>query len=264
MSRGARARADCVVGRLEDFLVQQGLGEGLRTPLMIEAFVAIGLSGHASSTRGTYRSVLRGQSGRPRGPMATPFPGSSAPRPYSSAEQAQLWAIARSQRFSWRRHSAVVLLCCCIGAGLRARELLAARAEDVVCDGETTVVSVKGNSARLVPVSAPYDAVLVELAGDACQAEYLFHPEEADRSYKNFVNDFCANLVRDPGSPSFSVLRGRSSFLCDHLEARTPLSVLVEISGLQSVESLRRHALYVQGVPRTNAGLRRALAEGQA
>ncbi len=137
------------------------------------------------------------------------------------------------------------------------------RAEDVSCDKETTIVSVGGSPPRLVPVSAPYDLVLAELAGEACREDYLFHPEQADRSYKNFVNDFCANLVRDPGSASFSVLRCRSSFLCDHLEQKTPLSVLVEISGLQSVESLRRHAVHVKGVPRTNAGLRRALSQGR-
>ena len=250
---------------LSRFSSAEGLGPSPPlTAEVIEAFCANGLSGRASSTCGTYRSVLRGLSGWPRSTRATPFPGAFASRPYSSAERAELWAAACSQRSSWRRHSALVLLCCCVGAGLRAGELVAARAEDVICDKETTIVSVGGRSARLVPVSGPYDVVLAELAGDACREEYLFHPEQADRSYKNFVNDFCANLVRDPGSASFSVLRCRSSFLCDHLEAQTPLSVLVEISGLQSVESLRRHAVYVEGVPRTNAGLRRALARGRA
>jgi len=250
---------------LSRFSSANGLGPS--PPLsaeMIEAFCASGLPGRASSTRGTYRSVLRRLSGWPRGVRATPFPGALASRPYSSAERAELWAAACQQRSSWRRHSALVLLCCCVGAGLRAAELVAARSEDVICDRETTIVSVGGGSARLVPVSFPYDVVLAKLAGEACREEYLFHPEQADRSYKNFVNDFCANLVRDPGSASFSVLRCRSSFLCDHLEAKTPLPVLVEISGLRSVESLRRHAVYVQGVPRTNAGLRRALAESQA
>ena len=130
-----------------------------------------------------------------------------------------------------------------------------------MCDKEATSVSVGGSPPRLVPVSAPYGPVL---SGLVRPGDYLFHPEQADRSYKNFVNDFCANLVRDPGSASFSVLRCRSSFLCDHLEQKTPLPVLVEISGLRSVESLRRHAGHVKGVPRTNAGLRRALSQGRA
>ena len=250
---------------LSRFSSAEGLGP--RPPLtaeVIEAFCSKGLAGRASSTRGTYRSVLRGISGGPRGTRATPFPGALASRPYSPAERSELWAIAGAQRSSWRRHSALVLLCCGVGAGLRTGELVAARAGDVICEKEATVVSVSGGSARLVPVSGPYDVVLAELARQACREDYLFHPEQADRSYKNFVNDFCANLVRDPGSASFSVLRCRSSFLCDHLEAKTPLRVLVEISGLQSVESLRRHAVHVEGVPRTNAGLRRALAQGQA
>ena len=127
------------------------------------------------------------------------------------------------------------------------------------------IVPVGDRSARLVPVSAPYSVVLGELAGRlASPREYLFHPEPANRSYKNFVNDFSANLVWDPGSPAVSVLRCRSSFICDHLDAKTPLSVIVAISGLKSVESLRRHAVYVKGVPRTNAGLRQAALDEQA
>lgn len=249
---------------LSRFSVGEGIGSF--APLsaeMIEAFCVKGLPGRTSSTRGTYRSVLRGLSGGGRGSVATPFPGSLAARPYSAAERAELWAIARAQGPSWRRHSALALMCCCIGAGLRVRELLAAHTEDVFREGETIVISVRGNSARLVPVSSPYDLVLAEL-GDNSPRDRLFHPEPADRSYKNFVNDFCAHLVCDPSAPALSALRSRSSFICDHLAARTPLSVIVAISGLQNVESLRRHAVYVQGVPRTNAGLRRAALSEQA
>ena len=231
---------------------------------LIEAFCLQGLSGRAPSTRGTYRSVLRSLSGGPSASATTPFKGSLAPPPYSLAERAELWATARSQQSPWRRHSALALVCCGMGAGLRARELVSVRGGDVRREEGTTIVSVGDGLGRLVPVFAPYDVVLDELSCLAPRSEHLFRPGPADRSYKNFVNDFCAKLVRDPSSPTVSVLRCRSSFICDHLAQKTPLWLLVATSGLEGVESLRRHGVYVQGVPRTNAGLRRALLKEQA
>jgi integrase len=220
--------------------------------------------GRTSATRGTYRSVLRKYQSGPRGPGATRFAGSLAPPPYSLAERGELWAMASAQRPDWRRRSALALICCCIGAGLRAGELVSVQGCDVICQKATTSLRVGGSAARLIRLVSPYDAVIGELARQGGACEHLFHPGPADRSYKNFVNSFCAHLVADPSSPAVSVPRCRSSFICDHLARKTPLSVIVEIAGLKSVESLRRHALYVQGVPRTNAGLRRALLKEQA
>jgi hypothetical protein len=88
----------------------------------------------------------------------------------------------------------------------------------------------------------------------------LFHRQATDRSYYNFVNDFCRQLVCDPAAPKLSANRCRSSFICDHLAAGTPLSVLLEMSGVKEVESLLRYARHVEGAPRSKAALRRLLA----
>lgn len=85
---------------------------------MVEAFAVSGLAGRASSTRGTYRSVLRALGGS-RPAVATPFPGSGAPPPYGAAEGAELFNIASAQRSPWRRSGALAMVALGIGAGLR-------------------------------------------------------------------------------------------------------------------------------------------------
>ena len=67
----------------------------------------------------------------------------------------------------------------------------------------------------------------------------------------------------DPGAPSLSVARCRSSYICDRLAAGTPLAGVLVTTGIGEVESLLRYALLVEGAAHTKAGLRRALAEGR-
>ena len=108
-------------------------------------------------------------------------------------------------------------------------------------------------------VSAPYGELLAQVTRDA-PGDHLFHPQEAERSYPNFVNDFCRYLVRDPGEATLSANRCRASFICDHLGEGTDLSVLLEMAGIKEVESLLRYARLVPGAPQSKAALRAALA----
>src|SRR5207244_10683475 len=91
-----------------------------------EAFCVHGCAGRASSTRGTYRSVLYQLAGQVHGEpglRATPFAGAKAPAPYSPAERADLAAVARAQRDPAKRSSAVAMVAFGTGAGLRPGEL---------------------------------------------------------------------------------------------------------------------------------------------
>ncbi len=262
MSREARSRTDCVVARLEGFLVQQGLERDLRAPWAIEAFLAVGLLGRAPSTKGTYRSVLR-QSNRDASAPALAYSGSRAPAPYAEDERAELFSIARAQRLLWRRHSALSLLTLSIGAGLRAAEIIATTGRDVSLstDRSNTVrLMVKGQRPRTITVLTPYAALLVDLAS-LVRDDFLFRPGPADRSYPNFISDFGAHLVRDPSSLRCSVARGRSSFICDRLALDTPLDVLCKEVGITEVESLLRYARHVPHGPQSKAGLRKRLRE---
>jgi integrase len=256
-SRSVR-RATYVVSSLSAFYGGLGMDEVPLTNPVIEAYCQKGLAvGRSSPTRGTYRSVLRHLSPDPRPPLAVSFPGSVAKPAYSATERAELWQIARSQRRAWRRHSALCLVALSLGAGLRAGEVVAARRDDL--DLATGVITVTGKLGRRVPLGAQCVAVLSLLSfGDS----FLFHPEDADRSYPNFVNDFCFNLVADPEAVHLSVARLRASYLCDHLVAGTPLAQILALSGIREVESLLYYSRQVQGAPHSKSALRRALAAG--
>jgi hypothetical protein len=112
---------------------------------------------------------------------------------------------------------------------------------------------------RVVPVPGPYAKAVAELAKQAGPG-YLFCPGGADRAYKNFVNNFSHTLEADPAAPRLSSGRARSSFICDHLAAGTPLRRLLYMSGISEVESLLRYARHVPGAPRSKAELRKRLA----
>ena len=84
--------------RLGCFCSDQGLGAPALSTEVVEAFVSVGLVGRASSTRGTYRSVLRALGGppvawwppalpalRPRRPIAVLSGPSFCPWPAPSA-----------------------------------------------------------------------------------------------------------------------------------------------------------------------------------
>ena len=225
---------------------------------LIEGFCVRGCAGTASSTRGTYRSVLyalaRPVNGRP-GQRPAPFPGAKPPPPYSPAERAELVAVAGAQRDAVKRSSALALVVFGIGAGLRPGELVALRGTGVTRHGGQVVVSVSGPAARVVPVTAGYANRAWELAQHA-GSDFVFRPGPADRGYKNFVSSFTRGLAADPAAPRLSLRRARSSLICHHLAAGTPVPVLLAITGIAEAGSLARYARHVGGISCSKGALR--------
>jgi hypothetical protein len=196
-------RATSVLGLLSRFAQAEGLGPN--PPLsaqVIEAFCVGGLRGLGSATKGTYRSVLRDLAGGPTPALATPFSASGASVPYTSAERAELVAMASAQRRPWKRHSALALLGMCLGAGARAGEAVGALGTDVDADTARITLRAKGGTLRQVPLSAPYAGIVCRRA-EVVGGGHLFHPEPGDRGYPNFVNYFCAHL--DGAGPALSL-----------------------------------------------------------
>jgi integrase len=218
---------------------------------VIEAFCVAGLPGRASSTRGTYRSALYRLAmpvhGEP-GWRATPFAGARAPAPYSLAERAELAAMAAAQRDPVKRASALAVAVSGIGAGLRPGELVALRGNDVIRHGRRVRVHVSGPATRVVPVTSAYARRAAGLAAGAGNTR-LFRPGPADRGYKNFVTNFARTLAVDPATPRLTLSRCRSSFICGHLAAGTPVEKLLAITGICQAESLARYARHVDGGP---------------
>jgi integrase len=252
---GRLSRDDIVLGSLARFLYAEGLEASLDTPV-VEAFAALGLRELSPPTKGTYRSVLRrlGQSERPQ--SAPGYRGSSAGRPYDENERRELLSMAQSQPKPWRRHSALAVLSLSLGAGLRSGELASVRGGDVTTGNCGVLVATAG---RIVPVKGVYAGVLARLARTAGEEGHVFHPEPADRSYPNFVYDFCANLRRSPGTALLTVRRCRSSFVADRLGEAMSLSDLLSVTGIAEVESLIRYTRVLPGAPESKAALRRRL-----
>jgi len=255
-------RARCALSCLAGFAAGRGVPPSPECLLdydVIEAFCVAGLPGRASSTRGTYRSVLYQLAapvhGQP-GCRGTPFAGARAPAPCSPAERAEAAAIARAQRSPASRASALAMVVFGIGAGLRPGELAGLRGRAVtLAAGQVTAEVTGGPAPRTVPVTSRYAGRALELARGA-GGGFVFRPGPADRGYKNFVNIFAARLSRDRAGPVLSAGRCRASFICDHLAAGTALPALLAIAGIAEPESLARCARHVPGMSASKAALR--------
>jgi integrase len=251
---GRQAVAGPAMRGLRRFASARGIPAGAESLLdydVIEAFCVAGLPGRACSTRGTYRSALyrlaMAVHGEP-GQRGTPFAGAKPPPPYSPAERAELAAVAAAQRDPARRRSALAMVAFGIGAGLRPGELVALRGSDVSRRGRQVTVRVSGPAARVVPVTAGYAGRAWELARHA-GGDFVFRPGPAGRGYKNFVTNFARALAADPAAPRLRAGRCRSSFICGHLAAGTPLGELLAVAGICQAESLARYARHVDGAP---------------
>jgi hypothetical protein len=182
------------------------------------------------------------------GQRGTPFAGAGPPPPYAPAERAGLAAVAAAQRDPAKRASALAVVVFGIGAGLRPAELVALRGTDVCRRSHRVTVRVGGPAARVVPVVPGYAGRAAGLAADAGDG-HLFRPGPADRGYKNFVTNYARTLAADPAAPRLVLGRCRSSFICGHLAAGTPLGELLAITGIGQAESLARYARHVGGAP---------------
>jgi integrase len=169
---------------------------------------------------------------------------------------AELAAVARAQRGPAKRAAALAMIVFGIGAGLRPGELAVLRGSDVTGRGGRAVARISGGPApRTVPVAPLYAGRAVELASRAA-GDFLFRPGTADRGYKNFVNGFAGRLAADPDGPRLSMGRCRSSFICGHLAAGTPVPLLLAITGIAEAGSLARYARHVPDISSSKGGLR--------
>jgi hypothetical protein len=124
----------------------------------------------------------------------------------------------------------------------------------VSIDNTTVVVTARDD--RRVPVLGEEREVLAVLASALDQDEYLFHPGQADRDYKNFVNDLCAKLDAAPDAPRLSAPRCRSSFVCDLFSRSGDVSAVLYEAGIEQVESLISYVVHIPPAARTKAQLR--------
>ena len=132
---------------------------------------------------------------------------------------------------------------------------MALRGGDVFRHGRQVMVRVSGPSARVVPVTSRYAGRAWELARGAGSG-FVFRPGPAGRSYKNFITNFARGRAAGPAAPALSMRRARSTFICGHLAAGTPVPVLLAVTGIAEAGSLARYARHVPGISSSTGALR--------
>ena len=225
---------------------------------VIEAFCVAGLAGRASSARGTCRPALYRLAEAAHGPAgqrATPFAGARAPAPYSPGERAELAAVAAAQRDRVKRSPALG------DGGVRHRGGAAARRAGGAGRQRRHPARPPGlcqcQRAGRAGGAGHRGLCWPRLAAGPKRGQWFRVPARAGgRSDKNFVASFARGLAADPAAPALPVRRARSTFICGHLAAGTPVGVLLAVTGIAEAGSLARYARHVAGVSSSKGVLR--------
>jgi hypothetical protein len=156
----------------------------------------------------------------------------SAAVPYTADEQAAFRRWAESQPSQLRGHLATTLLALGLGCGLNISEMVNVRNGDVhtLSDG---LVGVRVGQ-RLVPAVLEWADELQSVTGDE-DADYLLRPHAPSRTVASLKES-----LRRFTRPAPSTQRMRASWLLAHVEAGTPVHVLIDAAGVSSSDVLRR------------------------
>ncbi len=238
--RAIAARQAYALTRLAEWCVSEGMDLDVETvldPDNVERFVTTALA--SSRSRATYRSDLRkiGRKLTSRAPWEPPpeaIPRRVLAPPYSSKELANFRRMAEQQASPQRRRAAQALLALGAGAGLDGRWCTRIRAADVTPGRSGVLVRVGPPRPRIVPVLAPFEADLIELA-EGPPERFLVGGTATSR---HRASNLLAGLRWPPGSPSLSTRRLRSTWLAHHLTAGTRLPELARSAGLVGVAVL--------------------------
>jgi integrase len=213
-------------------------------PAVIEYYCDVGCRALSVTARAHRRAVLRRIAGYGRAlrPPSAPQKASLAGAPYDAGEFIALISWARSFVTATSRRDAHSLLALGFGAGLSASEIIALRHSDVLSRASGADIIVRGPSARVVPVLRAYQALLPASNGD----RNLFAFRAARHGeYVNAITNFTRRV---PG-PRPVVQRMRATWIVHHLEASTPLDVLLDAAGLATPAALTRFLPFVRQRP---------------
>lgn len=198
----------------------------------IELFISTGAETYVGRSRSTLRSRLLRVSealleSRPRY-VPRVIGKHDRLRPYSTTETAELASWATTLSTTQRRSSAGNLLALCFGAGLATREILAARASDIITVTGEALVHVPGAEERIVPVQPDWQPYLDVPPHDS--DPLLFRPRRKTISESQVTDFVLATSTRLDVKPG----RMRTTWLIRMLKAGTPAIDLLELSGLHN------------------------------
>jgi hypothetical protein len=206
-------------------------------PDTVERFVSVGI--RHDRCRGTYRAELRRvgpllTSKAPWEPRAEAVNRRRVAVPYSAEELELLWRDAQHQATPARLLAGQALIALGAGAGLDGRWSTRVATEDVVVRDGVAFVHVGEPAARLVPVLARWEDVVLELAGTA-RGQFLVGGRSLAR---NRAGDLARKFVVGHGHPALSAPRLRATWLVHHITLGTRLPELMRAAGLEGITVL--------------------------
>lgn len=218
---------------------------------VIGYYVQVGCGQLTAAARGNRRSVLLRISEvltETAPQRLPPLPSSNPSAPYKPKDIVAMVSWARGQSTAERRVNAHLLIVLGLGAGLSAQEIIALRGGDISNHGRQYDVHVRSGRPRTVPILQALADIMP--AEQRQPGEYLFRPGRRQPSVNaitNFVNRGYSGGLR-PSSQ-----RMRATWIVCHLNARTPLNVLSEAAGLESIDALARFQPFIRPIPDDDA-----------
>lgn len=212
--------------------------EEILAPDTVQRYCEIGCLELDVQSRATRRSVLR-RMGReltvtaPWPEPETPLPGRNRHAPYSEREVSRLRALKQSTPNLQRRLDAFLALG--LGAGLWAREYLTATGDALAHEGDTTVLRVVGNRARIVTVRSSFAPTLWRLADEYADKPFVGAP---DREWDRARTWHALRYIQTPTDLPLETERLRSTWLVHHLNRNVNVVVLLREAGLVTTKAL--------------------------
>ncbi len=168
--------------------------------------------------------------------------------PHDPAEIASLWVWARGLRPVKRSQRLTATVVLGLGCGLRSSELIRVAPEHVHADADGVHVTVHGShGTRLVTCERVWEERLMEIVANTTSGHPLTSPWRTQaataRGLQNAVR--LAQRVYPP-PVWFSARSLRNTWLTARLTAGTPIPILMEAAGIETVEGLRPFLAFVR------------------
>lgn len=204
----------------------------------------------SDAANGTVRSILLRISARLIGEHEgasedrRAYNGSIGKKPYTAAEKIGLRSFIHGQRTEHRRLNLEVVVAFAAGAGLTAVEILKLTPEHVDDRGDLILVHAPGPKARTVPVLAEWEDLTREVMRQAEPEGFLVLRTYVKYRSGNAIADFLWGCNGDGVRPHCQRLR--STWLVDHLNASTPVDLLLPVAGVSQISALQRYLPFIE------------------
>ncbi len=159
--------------------------------------------------------------------------------PYTEDEVGLIRWWATGQNTELKIRKAMVMSALCLGAGLRAKEVIELRRADVQLDGAGIVIH---TAEREVPLLARWEATLTHVLEPLADADLVFGLPTR-KTTRNVLSGFVENTS---GSLRPRSDRMRATWIVTQLRARTDIRALMQAAGITKFENL---IYYIQFIP---------------